>query len=265
MPLPREIIASLDAEALRSAVQDSRSWRQVLIRLGLHASASRHVPELRLLCRHWTIPDDHLAQQAPATDHMRDVLSTARSWPEALTRLGYAENSGSARAAIRRHALRLGLDTRPLATRPVAAARPMSLAPQLSHLRTAGAQMAAAAFLLAGYRVLWPLEPAPYDLVVEKDQLLRVQVKTTTRREAGSWTCSITRSEYADVAGGKRRVCYQPGDFELFAIFDGDGELYVIPFDEVAGMTYLSLPRYVAYRIPHLREHDQVGKQDESA
>lgn len=253
MPLPREIIAALDADTLRAAVEGSRSWRQTLLCLGL--TASRHVPDLRLLCRSWGIPHEHLGHQAPPDERLREVLATARSWPEAMTRLGYAEHSGTARAAIRRHALRLGIDVRPLAVRPVPAARPLSLAPAARHLRYAGAYLVAAAFVLAGHRILWPQEGAPYDVGVEMHgRLVRVQVKTTTRRVAGTWACSITRHEYADVAGGKRSVCYQAGEFELFAILDGDGDLYVIPFEDVAGITTLSLRNYAAYRVPLLRE-----------
>lgn len=125
--------------------------------------------------------------------------------------------------------------------------------PKLQHLRAAGTYLVAAACTLAGYSVCWPLEPAVYDLLVDAgNRVLRVQVKTTSLRVGGSWTCSITRSEYADVAGGKRRVAYSPADIDAFGIVDGDGEIYIIPIETVSGMTNVSLRRYAAYRISRL-------------
>ena len=223
----------------------------MLLALGLQSS--RHVQQLRLMCERWEVPHDHLGHRAPADDLVREVLATARSWPEALSRLGYAGSSGSARSALRRHALRLGLDVRALASTPTPEPHPVPLRPDLRHLRDAGVHFVAGAVVLAGHRVLWPLEPGPYDLVVEmRDRLLRVQVKTTSRRVSGTWVCSITRSEYADVAGSKRRVCYQPGEVDLFAVVDGDQEVYLIPYEDVAGMTALSMRRYLDYRVPRV-------------
>lgn len=259
---PRAVLASLDETTLRSAIEGCRSWRQVLLTLGLR---SRHTERLRLLCEQWDVPHQHLAQRAPRDDQLREVLTTAAGWPEVLRRLGYAVDSGSARTTVRRHAQRLGLDTRRLAEHPPAAPPPLDAVtwtPHLQHLRTAGAHLVAAAFTLAGQRVCWPLEPAVYDLLVDVgDRLLRVQVKTTSRRAGDSWTCSITRSEYADVAGGKRRVTYTSAEIDLFAIVDGHGEIYLIPMDVVSGMTNLVLRRYTAYRIPTLRA---VSERDES-
>lgn len=149
--------------------------------------------------------------------------------------------------------VRLGLDLRRLTARPTPDGADLSLQPDLRHLRQAGAYIVAGAFTLAGHRVSWPLEPAAYDLVVDAGgRLLRVQVKTSSRQVGGSWTCSITRSEYADVAGGKRRVRYTTDEVDIFAVVDGAGEVYVIPIDDVAGLTNLSMRRYDAYRIPRL-------------
>jgi hypothetical protein len=251
---PRVVLASLDASTLRAAVEDCRSWRQVLLKLGLR---SPHTERVRALCEQWDVAHGHLAQRAPRDELLREVLNTATGWPDVLRRLGYAEDSGSARTTIRRHAQRLGLDTRRLAEYPPAVPpllAPATWAPDLQHLRAAGTSLVAAAFTLAGHRVCWPLEPAVYDLLVDTgDRLLRVQVKTTSRRTGDSWSCSITRSEYADVAGGKRRVAYSPAEIDVFAIVDGHGEIYLIPIDVVSGMTNLVLRRYTAYRIPTLR------------
>ncbi len=252
MTAPRDVLTALDAATLAAAVEGSRSWRQVLRKLGLQSH--RHVRHLRGLCEQWSLPHEHLGHRAPPDDALREVLSTATSWAEAMTRLGFCEDSGSARSALRRHAARLGLDVRHLAVATVPAGGPLALQPDLRHLREAGSYLVAGAFVLAGYRVSWPLEPAPYDVVVDRgDGLLRVQVKTTSRKVAGSWNCAISRSVYADVAGGKRRARYSPAEIDAFGIVDGDGEVYVIPVQDVAGLASLSLRRYGHYRVPRPR------------
>lgn len=213
---PRVLLAALDAGTLATAVERARSWRQVLLALGL--SRHRHVPALRALCEKWDIDDRHLRHRSPPDDQLREVLSTASSWPDALGRLGYADASGSARHTLRAHAARLGLDVARLGKTCEPGALPWPVEPDLYHLRRAGAFMVAASMSLAGYSVSWPLEPATYDLVVGRGGfLLRLQVKTTTRRISGSWNCAVTRSSYADVPGGKRRARYDVGQVDAFA------------------------------------------------
>lgn len=248
---PRDVLASLDADTLTAAVETSRSWRQVLVKIGL--TPNRHARRLRGLSDEWGISYAHFRYHVFSDEHLRDVLSTATSWSEVISRLGYAEDSGSARGTIRKHARRLGLDLGRLTARTRPAAASLPLQPNLLHLRQAGSYLVAGAFTLAGYRVCWPLEPAVYDLVVATDErMLRVQVKTTSQRACGAWSCSITRSEYAAVAGGKRKVRYVPDEVDAFAIVDGAGDVYVIPIEDVAGLTNLSMRRYEAYRVPRL-------------
>lgn len=248
---PRALLASLDAKTLGAAVERGRTWRQVLLALGL--SRHRHVPALRALCEKWDIDDRHLRHRSPPDDLLREVLCTAGSWPEAMRRLGYAEASGSARETLRAHAVRLGLDVTPLSKPSEPGALPWPVEVDLRHLRRAGALIVAATMSLAGYSVSWPLEPAPYDLVVGRDGLLlRLQVKTTTRRVAGSWNCAVTRSEYADVPGGKRRARYDVGQLDAFAVVDGDGDVYLIPVGVVADRAALALGRFGSYRLPRL-------------
>ena len=256
VPPPRAVLAALTPDRLAAAVAASRSWRQVLLQLGLHAS--RHTRALRALCDQEGIAYSHLEHHAPPDVLLREVLPVAGSWPEAMTGLGFAQDSGSARATIRKHARRLGVDVAHLdQPPPPSSARALGMTPDLRHLRGAGAYLVAGAFVLAGYRVSWPLEPAVYDLVVDTgERLLRVQVKTTSRRSGGSWACSITRSEYAAVAGGKRSVRYTPQEVDAFAVVDGQGDVYVIPIDDVAGLTNLSLRRYAGYRIPRLGQEE---------
>lgn len=122
------------------------------------------------------------------------------------------------------------------------------------HLRAAGTHLVAAVYALGGCRVAWPLEPAPYDLLVERlgGQLLRVQVKTCTTRQGGSWICWITRSTYAAVPGGKSRVRYDPADVDVLAVVDGDHAVTLIPFPLVAAQSTVTLSAYADYRVARL-------------
>jgi hypothetical protein len=95
--------------------------------------------------------------------------------------------------------------------------------------------------------VSWPLEPARYDLLVEQPDggpLQRVQVKTCTTKQYDNWICWITRSTYASVPGGKRRVDYDASDVDVLGVVDGDLNAYLIPFAEVAGQTAVTLRAY---------------------
>lgn len=246
---PRDRLCAIDRETLAPVVADSRSWRQVGQAVGL--PSSRHCRRLRSLCDQWAIDYSHFRYHHFSDQQLVEALGTASSWAQALTLLGYAEDSGSARATIRKHAKRLGLPTPYFAVRPVSSAAVVCMTPSASNLRNAGPTLVAAACILAGHRVTWPLEPAAYDLVVDTgSSLQRVQVKTCTRKVGGSWQCSVTRSEYAHVAGGKRRAWYSQDDIDAFAIVDGDGEIYWIPIGDVVGQATLSLRRYGEYRVP---------------
>jgi hypothetical protein len=109
----------------------------------------------------------------------------------------------------------------------------------------------AGALTLAGHRVTWPLEPAPYDLLVDAGSTLqRVQVKSTTVRENGSWKCYLTRSSYDSERGRQVRSVYVPGEIDTFGLVDGDLGMYLVPYDAVAGKTAVALSAYEVFRLP---------------
>lgn len=258
-PLP----IGLTEGRLREVVATSRSRRGVLRAVG---SRSAHLGrQLRKACDERGIDYSHFRYHVFTDEMLVEALATATSWAEVLGRLGYPEDSGSARATIRRHARRMGLATPQFAVGPSAATGTASLDPMWSHLRDAGPMLVAATCTLAGHRISWPLEPAPYDLLVDiGGRVLRVQVKTGTRIMGGSWVCSLVRSEYADVAGGKRRAWYSPDEIDVFAIVDGEAEVYWIPIADVVGQGTLSLRRYGAYRVPRLTPVDDVVRVSSS-
>lgn len=91
-----------------------------------------------------------------------------------------------------------------------------------------------------------------YDPLVDTGASIeRVQVKTCTTRIAGSWMCSIRRSEYARGPGGKRQVHYCAEEIDYFAVVDGDLHVHLIPITVVAGLGTLAVRKYAAFRVPH--------------
>ncbi|MEX2290879.1 MAG: group I intron-associated PD-(D/E)XK endonuclease [Mycobacteriales bacterium] len=180
-------------------------------------------------------------------EQLRAAVATGRSWPEVLGALGFAQNSGSARATVRRHAARLGLDMSGLSDPSVALpADPFTAAPELKHLRASGAYIVAGACALAGYKVSWPLEPAIYDLLVDTGTIQRVQVKTTTHRVDGTWSCMITHSSSSE------RAWYTSDEIDFFGIVDPELNVYMIPVHVLDGHARIYVRRYDAYRLPRL-------------
>jgi hypothetical protein len=118
---PRVLLASLDAATLAAAVASCRSWRQVLLKLGL--SPNRHARRLRDRCDEWGIDYGHFRYHVFTDEQLAEVLGSAGTWAEALSRLGYTADSGSARATIRKHARRLGLSA-PEFAGPAATGKP---------------------------------------------------------------------------------------------------------------------------------------------
>ncbi len=103
--------------------------------------------------------------------------------------------------------------------------------------------MAAAWFELCGYHVSWPLEPSRYDLLAWIGEFARrIQVKTTTVRQAASWTVWISNT-------GKTRTTYDPDEIDYFFVIDGDFNYYLIPVAAVGGLTALQLSAYREYLV----------------
>jgi hypothetical protein len=121
------------------------------------------------------------------------------------------------------------------------------IAPDLAHLREAGPSIAAAWFAMCGCGVLFPIEPAIYDLVAAMPEgLRRVQVKTTTSRNSAGWQVGIGRHPHSLEKGGPR-VPYDPDVIDYFFIVDGDVTMYLIPSRVVAGRVGLGLRTYEKY------------------
>ena len=121
-----------------------------------------------------------------------DQLTRARPGIHKLARshaeLGLSGTSAGAIRTIRGHATRLELD--------------------VSHFRGKRPSIAAAWFAMRGCDVLFPIEPAVYDLVVSMPEgLRRVQVKTTTSRNSTGWQVGISRHPHSLEKGGWLSGC----------------------------------------------------------
>jgi hypothetical protein len=112
-------------------------------------------------------------------------------------------------------------------------------------------------FMSRGYLVSLPVEPGPYDLVVESDAgLQRIQVKTAgTVAPTGNYVAKMTRTVYDVDAPRSRAGCYRaapyaPGTTDFFFLVAGDGAMYLIPFGAVAGATNVTLSKdYRKFRV----------------
>jgi hypothetical protein len=252
-PLPLAIDA--DTEALRTAVASTGSWRGVLRALGRRPDNGRAGRRLRARCDRLGINYSHFGRSTRWTDaELRRCVPAATTWAQVITELGYAVDSGSARDTLRAHCARLEIDAGHL-DGPAAAAESPLVDGRRLHLASAGALIVAAAFALDGLRVSWPLEPAPYDLLVETREggMRRVQVKTTTQRRGATWICHLNRSRYDPTApGAKRRQSYDPRVIDDIAIVDGNLGIYLIPYPVVAGRSAIHLSRHAQFRIRRL-------------
>jgi hypothetical protein len=201
----------------------------------------RHVARLGLDTSHFR------GKRRWSDAQLRQAVSESQSWDEVLTALGLVADGGGMRTHVRGHAIRLGLEFGHLESSQASMPVPRQLEPDRTYLRFAGASIAAAWFTLCGCSVLFPIEPATYDLVVSMpDGLSRVQVKTTTHYSRDGWLAAIARRPYS---AGKdaRLVPYDPDVIDYFFVIDGELSMYLIPSRVVAGRVGLLLRAYKAY------------------
>lgn len=233
-PRPQSLPAGVTEAQLRDAVAANRSWRGVMRALDLRSSSFG--PKLRNACHTLEIDYSHFRSIVATDARLREVIITSPDWPTALARLDYAKGSGTARATVRKHCHRLGIETAHLA--PAAPKHPVvseldGLHARIDHLRHAAPHMVIAALTLLGVPVAVAPEGSRYDLIADlpNQGLKRVQVKTGTRRDpkSGSWACSLSRSEYdLNGSGGHRHAVYSSEEIDYFACIDGDLRLHLI-------------------------------------
>jgi hypothetical protein len=216
--------------------------------LGLSATSAGAI---RIVRRHATrlgLDSSHFRGKRRWSDaQLRHAVSEARSWDEVLVALDLSTNSGNARTHIKGHAIRLGLDFSHLGSAVSVDPEPCTVRPDLKHLREAGASIAASWFTLCGCTVLFPIEPATYDIVVSMPEgLSRIQVKTTTSSGENGWQVAVSRRPYSP-GNLAPRVPYDPDLIDYFFIIDGDLTMYLIPSRVIAGRLAILLRTYTKY------------------
>jgi hypothetical protein len=205
----------------------------------------------------------HFTHQRTWTDDaLGAAVTSATTWSEVGRLLGLSENSGSAAEALKRHVKRLRLDTSHFgyarSGEAAIIAKPLPFAREVvPPSATSGLSVAARWFLDRTYLVSVPLEPAPYDLIVESDDgLKKVQVKTTrSRTKGGRYSVRLTRTIYdaqatPNAAGKYRQVPYLPGVIDFFFIIANGDATYLIPYEVVEGRAGIILDaKYAAFKV----------------
>jgi hypothetical protein len=232
-------------DELAAAVSASHSWRGVLRALGRTATSAGVQRAVRRQVEGFGIDHSHFTgQRRWSNRQLIEAAAVAHSWLEVLHHLGLSESGGN-RTAVKAHARRLGIDTHHLGSTAFTPSDTQIVPePKPEFLRTAGGNLAASWFLLRGYEVLWPLEPCRYDLAVRANgSFQRIQVKTTTFRNAGTYVVTLSNSRRAG------HVVYDADEIDAFFVIDAELNVYLIPVDHVAGLTALSLRAYRAYQV----------------
>lgn len=161
-------------------------------------------------------------------------------------------------AIIYKRVKRMGLLRSFMESKPPLKAVPLPFCAhsQTDYARDAAVGTALCWFLVRGYAPSLPVVVVPYDLVVESDAgLLRVQVKTTSRKSCGRYVAQTCHKVYDGAlqanAGGKRKpVPYTKDEIDIFFIVDAEGRKYLIPIEVVGSKTNIMLDeKYKEYLI----------------
>ena len=257
-------------QQLTHAIKVSTSWRGVIRELGLAGTSAGAIRTVRRHATRLQLDVSHFRGKRSWSDsQLKKAVAESHSWDEVVEALGLSTASGNARTHVKGHVIRLGIDVGHLGSREAVLQPPLRIAPDLAHLREAGPSIAAAWFAMRGCGVLFPIEPAIYDLAVSMPEgLRRVQVKTTTSRNSGGWQVGIGRHPHSLEKGGPR-LPYDPDALDYFFIVDGDLALHLIPSQVIAGRVGLGLRTYKRYIVGNatgfLGERPTAGGVRESA
>lgn len=192
-------------------------------------------------------------------EQLQAAVANSTCWADVMELIG--KRRSAKQTDVRAVAARLGLDDShfsyarsqaPIAPPPLPFSRP-----EAAHGGRSGLSIAARWFLDRGYNVSVPLEPAPYDIVVESDEgLKKVQVKTTSFVAAnGRYRVRLARSIYDPEAplnarGRYRFSAYTEDEIDLFFIATSGGENYLVPIKSVLGLRSMVLDgKYAACRV----------------
>ena len=254
---------------LTNAVAASRSWRDVMRKLGLCVTSAGFTRVVKRRASLLGLDTSHFTGQRTWSDAaLKRAAAQAYSWNELLGAIGINSRSGDERTRVRAHALRLGLDLSHLSDRPQDTRDQPALKPALRNLREAATSLAACWFSLCGFGTAIPIEPAVFDLLVSTTEgIKRVQVKTTTYKSKVGWQVGVGRRPYS-IGNREPLVPYDPELIDWFFIVDGDLNIYLIPSQVIGGRVGILLRTYTEYivgnaaglmMLPHVVITDESG------
>ncbi len=190
-------------------------------------------------------------------EQLREAVAASTNWSQVMAAIGKKPGNGTKK--VKAVAERLGLDASHFAYkrsfRPIpSVALPFCNA--VRHGGQSGLSIAARWFLDRGYVVSVPLDPAPYDLVVESDEgLQRVQVKTTNHVErSGRYKADIGRRVHQATAprnanGNRKHVPYGADQVDYFFVIT-PASAFLIPVGVVSGFLSITLDeKYAAFAV----------------
>jgi PD-(D/E)XK endonuclease len=234
-------------EALTNAVKGSACWRDVIRALGIATNSEGTMRRVRRDVSRLALDVSHFKATRTWDDaQLKRAVAEAMSWDDVFASLGLRTLTKETRARVEGHAIRLGLDVKHLIFGPTEASDSSSFQLDPIRLRDAATPLAAAWFMMRGCTVSFPMEQAVYDLLVHSnEQMLRIQVKTTTA-SAGIGTVNVARRPYSAQNLGPR-MPYDARVIDYFFIVDGDHNIYLIPSRVIAGRVGLGLRTYRKY------------------
>lgn len=248
--MPKDWARRWTDDDLRSAVAAETTWKAVARRLGLAQSST---PRLQRRTRQLGLSTAHFTGKRRWSDfELRQVIESSSTWAEVLERLAISDTTET-RLRLKGYAVRLSIHAAHLNGQRSggnSADQLVELSPDLSRLRMAAESIAVAWFTVRGVPVAIPAQPCQYDLLVTLPTgLQRVQVKSSaSRTKTGTWKVSVGRRPYSlDKTAG--HAPYDPDELDYFFVIDGDGAIYFIPSQAVAGRTSIFIRPYAQYRV----------------
>lgn len=175
-----------------------------------------------------------------------EAVAESKTWSGVARRVGTGTDRTSIES-MRELACQLGLETSHLQMRQI---RPVQLPAALpdqtfENFGLEAEYLAAAWFVSRGFRVTLASSGLPYDLILDSgEELQRVQVKSTTATPGADGKVAVKVSRLTASAGAgtnRRDQCYAPTDFDLFFILTGEGHVFLVPLQGVAGQKRLTV------------------------
>lgn len=237
-------------DEIREAILNGDSWGDVFSALGYASRpGGSTMQKIRNRAADLDLTLDHLhAKRGPRRSWTDDDL--ARAVKEEHTWKAIVACLGTSHARVKQAAEDLCLDTSHITVSNMPPANSLeTLKPEALRLRSAAEAIAVGWYALRGFDVF---VPAPgmstrADLVaMSMTSTVRVQVKTSTSRQGGSWVVKFLRG--ARSADGA--TTYSPDEIDEFFVVTGDGAMYRIPINVVpnGGIARLGV-RYAAFRV----------------